>query len=46
MAESLWAVGHRFADLISEAVHHCKVAQEGTPPAQIKEEEPITIAVW
>ena len=24
----------------------CKVVQEGTPPPQIEEEEPITIVAW
>jgi hypothetical protein len=30
----------------SEAVRRWKVAQEGTPPPQIEEKEPIAIAAW
>ena len=33
-------------DSISGSVRGWKVAQEGTPPPQIEEEEPITIVAW
>ena len=35
--------GSNVEPILAEAVRHWKVAQEGTPPPQIEEKEPITI---